>query len=70
MGGRLHITATPIGNVSDLGPRARETLETADLVACEDTRHTGLLLSRLGIKRPLLSVHEHNEASRIPEIHF
>jgi len=68
MAGRLYITATPIGNLGDLSGRVRETLEQADLVACEDTRHTGLLLSRIEIKRPLISLHEHNEASRIPEI--
>jgi len=66
--GRLLVTATPIGNLADLSDRVRETLSTADLVACEDTRHTGLLLSRLEMKRPLLSLHEHNEASRIEEI--
>lgn len=68
MGGRLEIVATPIGNVEDLGGRARKSLANADLVACEDTRHTGLLLNRLGIKRPLLSLHEHNEASRIEDL--
>lgn len=68
MGGRLQIVATPIGNIGDLGDRARQTLEEADLVACEDTRHTGLLLNRLGIKRPLLSLHEHNEASRVANL--
>ncbi len=68
MGGRLSITATPIGNLGDLSDRAREALEDADLIACEDTRHTGLLLNRLGTKRSLLSLHAHNEASRVPEI--
>jgi 16S rRNA (cytidine1402-2'-O)-methyltransferase len=66
--GRLIVVATPIGNLDDLSPRAREALAGADLVACEDTRHTGLLLSRLGIKRPLVSLHEHNERQRVPEL--
>jgi 16S rRNA (cytidine1402-2'-O)-methyltransferase len=65
MGGRLEIVATPIGNLGDLGERGRRAFEQADLVACEDTRHTGLLLNRLEIKRPLISLHEHNEASRV-----
>jgi 16S rRNA (cytidine1402-2'-O)-methyltransferase len=64
--GRLHVVSTPIGNLADLSPRAKEALAGADLVACEDTRHTGLLLSRLGIKAKLVSYHEHNERSRLP----
>lgn len=66
--GRLLVVATPIGNLDDLSPRARRAFEEADLVACEDTRHTGLLLSRLGIKRPLVSLHEHNERQRLPRL--
>lgn len=66
--GRLLVVATPIGNLDDLSPRAREAFEEADLVACEDTRRTGLLLSRLGIKRPLVSLHEHNERRRLPRL--
>ena len=68
MAGKLQIVSTPIGNLGDLSARAREALASADLVACEDTRRTGLLLSRLGIKRPLLSLHEHNERQRVPGI--
>ncbi len=64
--GRLLVVSTPIGNLEDLSPRARAAFERADLVACEDTRHTGLLLSKLGIKRPLVSLHEHNERQRLP----
>ncbi|HVS03726.1 MAG TPA: 16S rRNA (cytidine(1402)-2'-O)-methyltransferase, partial [Thermoanaerobaculia bacterium] len=60
--------ATPIGNLDDLSPRAREALASADLVACEDTRRSGLLLARLGLKRPLLSLHEHNERRRLPRL--
>jgi len=68
MPGRLLVVSTPIGNLGDLSPRAREAFESADLVACEDTRRTGLLLHQLGIKRPLLSLHEHNERRRLPEL--
>jgi len=63
--GRLDVVATPIGNLADLSPRAREALAGADLVAAEDTRRTGLLLGSLGLSRPLVSLHEHNEEARI-----
>src|SRR5512145_2124171 len=66
--GRLLLVATPIGNLDDLSPRAIRALEEADLVACEDTRRTGLLLHRLGLKKPLVSLHEHNERRRLPEL--
>ena len=66
--GRLVVVATPIGNLDDLSPRARAAFAGADLVACEDTRRTGLLLARLGIKKPLLSLHEHNERQRLPRL--
>jgi 16S rRNA (cytidine1402-2'-O)-methyltransferase len=68
MPGLLLIVATPIGNLDDLSPRARAAFESADLVACEDTRHTGRLLAHLGIKRPLVSLHEHNERQRLPRL--
>ena len=68
MPGRLLVVATPIGNLGDLPPRARAAFESADLVACEDTRVTGLLLHQLGIKRPLVSLHEHNERQRLPRL--
>ncbi len=68
MPGRLVIVATPIGNLEDLSARARRALEEADLVACEDTRHTGRLLSALGIRTPMLSLHEHNEERRLPRL--
>jgi 16S rRNA (cytidine1402-2'-O)-methyltransferase len=68
MPGKLLVVATPIGNLGDLSPRAREAFATADLVACEDTRHTGLLLHQLGIKKPLVSLHEHNERQRLPRL--
>lgn len=60
-GARLSVVATPIGNLSDLSPRARETLASADFIACEDTRTTGNLLRKFEISRPLLAYHDHNE---------
>jgi 16S rRNA (cytidine1402-2'-O)-methyltransferase len=62
MSGTLFVVATPIGNLEDLSPRARQTLAEVDLVAAEDTRHTGRLLLHLGLKTRLFALHEHNEA--------
>lgn len=59
--GHLYVVATPIGNLADLTDRARAILGAVDLVACEDTRTTGNLLVRLGLRRELVSYHEHNE---------
>lgn len=59
--GHLYVVATPIGNLADLTDRARAILGTVDLIACEDTRTTGGMLSRLGLNRPLVPYHEHNE---------
>ncbi len=59
--GTLYVVATPIGNLSDLSPRAREVLAGADLVACEDTRTTRTLLAAHGIDARTIAVHEHNE---------
>jgi 16S rRNA (cytidine1402-2'-O)-methyltransferase len=67
-GGRLLVVATPIGNLDDLSPRARAAFAAADRIACEDTRHTGRLLAGLGIDRPLVSLHEHNERQRLPQL--
>src|SRR5210317_1927523 len=64
MSGTLFVVATPIGNLEDLGPRARQTLDNVDLIAAEDTRHTGRLLSHFGVKTPLLAMHDHNESDR------
>ncbi|MGA1730303.1 MAG: SAM-dependent methyltransferase, partial [Steroidobacteraceae bacterium] len=64
MSGVLYLVATPIGNLGDLSDRARQVLASVDLVAAEDTRRTGQLLHGLGISRPLLSLHEHNERAR------
>jgi 16S rRNA (cytidine1402-2'-O)-methyltransferase len=66
--GRLVLVATPIGNLEDLSPRAVRALAEADLVACEDTRRTGRLLAGLGLDKPLVSLHEHNERARLPRI--
>jgi 16S rRNA (cytidine1402-2'-O)-methyltransferase len=66
--GKLLVVSTPIGNLEDLSPRARRAFEAADLVACEDTRRTGRLLAGLGIKRRLVSLHEHNERARVPQL--
>jgi 16S rRNA (cytidine1402-2'-O)-methyltransferase len=62
MSGTLFVVATPIGNLEDLSPRARQTLAEVDLIAAEDTRHTGRLLSHLGLKTRQIALHEHNEA--------
>jgi len=59
--GHLYVVATPIGNLADLTERARAILGAVDLVACEDTRTTGSLLTRLGLRRELTPYHEHNE---------
>ena len=61
MSGTLYIVATPIGNLEDLTSRARQTLASVDIVAAEDTRHTGRLLSSIGAKPALLALHDHNE---------
>lgn len=66
--GVLYVVATPIGNLEDLSPRARRVLAEADTIAAEDTRHTGQLLKHAGIDTPLLSLHDHNEAERAPQL--
>ena len=62
--GRLYVIATPIGNLGDITVRARDTLAGVDVIACEDTRHSGMLLKHYEISRPLISLHQHNEAGR------
>lgn len=62
----LFVVATPIGNLADASPRLIDVLSTADIVAAEDTRHTGKLLKVLGISARLEALHEHNEARRTP----
>ena len=62
------LVSTPIGNLGDLTPRARETLLHADLILCEDTRHTARLLTTIGAKVKLQPLHEHNEDAAIPAV--
>lgn len=62
--GILHIIATPIGNLGDITQRALDALAQVDLIAAEDTRHSGLLLSRFGIKKPFFALHDHNEQQK------
>ncbi|MBP5272456.1 MAG: 16S rRNA (cytidine(1402)-2'-O)-methyltransferase [Clostridia bacterium] len=66
--GRLYVTGTPIGNLSDFSPRALETLETVDFIAAEDTRVTLKLLNHFSVKTPMVSYHEHNKNQKGPEI--
>src|SRR5256712_12157980 len=66
--GTLYVVATPIGNLEDLSVRAARILGEVDVIACEDTRHTRLLLQRYGITTPLVSYHEHNEPARAQEL--
>ncbi len=64
----LYVIATPIGNLGDITLRALEALKSADVVAAEDTRHSGNLLRHFEIRKPLVSYHEHNEARRTAEL--
>jgi 16S rRNA (cytidine1402-2'-O)-methyltransferase len=68
MAGTLYLVATPIGNLQDITERALRVLKEADLIACEDTRHTGALLNHYGIRTKLVSYHEHNERERAQEM--
>lgn len=65
MSGTLYVVGTPIGNLEDITLRALETLKGVDLIACEDTRHTALLLNRYEIKRSLVSYHQHSKITKI-----
>jgi 16S rRNA (cytidine1402-2'-O)-methyltransferase len=66
--GTLYVVATPIGNLEDISYRAVRVLKEADLIACEDTRHTAKLLHHYAIDKPTVSYHEHNEAARAEEL--
>jgi 16S rRNA (cytidine1402-2'-O)-methyltransferase len=66
MPGILFVVGTPIGNLGDLSPRARETLAQVSLVAAEDTRRSGRLLAGIGVRVPMLSFFEGNERQRVP----
>lgn len=66
--GRVVICPTPIGNLADVSERVLGELQAADVIACEDTRRTRVLLDRYGIARPTVSLHEHNEAARSAEL--
>lgn len=66
--GVLYVVATPIGNLDDISARARDVLGGVDIIAAEDTRHSGGLLTHLGIRAQLVSLHDHNEAERTPQL--
>lgn len=68
MTGTLFVVATPIGNLEDLSPRARRVLDEVDVIAAEDTRHSGRLLQHFGIGTRLVALHEHNEARQVPQL--
>ena len=67
MSGKLYVVATPIGNLEDISARALRVLREVDLIAAEDTRHTGHLLTRFEIRKPLVSYHQFSEAKRTAE---
>ncbi len=67
-GPALLLIPSPIGNLSEISDRVREAIESCDVIACEDTRNTGKLLSLLGFRKPLISHHEHNQGVSIPKI--
>ena len=66
--GTLYVVATPIGNLEDMTPRAVRVLSEVDLIAAEDTRHSGKLLKHFGIEAKTEALHEHNERSQVPRL--
>nr|MCR5417435.1 16S rRNA (cytidine(1402)-2'-O)-methyltransferase [Lachnospiraceae bacterium] len=66
--GMLYLCATPIGNLGDMSPRIRQTLEEADLIACEDTRNSIKLLNYFDIHTPMTSYHEYNKTEKAYEL--
>jgi 16S rRNA (cytidine1402-2'-O)-methyltransferase len=66
--GTLHVVATPLGNLDDLSPRARDVLDRVSCIACEDTRRTAKLLARFGLDTPTISCHRFNEAARLESV--
>lgn len=66
--GVLYLVGTPIGNVEDLSPRALRILQAVTVLAAEDTRHTGGLLARFSVRRPMTSYHDHNKTERTPQL--
>jgi 16S rRNA (cytidine1402-2'-O)-methyltransferase len=66
--GHLYVVATPIGNLGDLSPRALKILDGVDLIAAEDTRVTGALLAHFGVRKKMLSLHDHNEGEATAEV--
>ena len=66
--GHLYVVATPIGNLGDLSPRALKILDSVDLIAAEDTRTTGALLAHFGVRKKMLSLHEHNEVEATADV--
>lgn len=68
LAGTLYIVATPIGNLRDITQRALDVFAQADLIAAEDTRHSGLLLAHYGIKKPFFALHDHNEQQKAAQL--
>ncbi len=66
--GTLYIVATPIGNLEDMSPRAAAILSRVSVIAAEDTRHSGRLLQHLGLRKPMMALHDHNERDRAGQV--